>query len=145
MIIHDERSIVRIIRERQAAMRREIDRRGIALKAISQDSGIEYRTLLTYFPADGDREPAQIPGSAIFALAGAIPNDILSLLLPAGHLVVRVPEEIDHDELSDLAADYVKSKQDAHKVDSPAGRDIADCEREELDSKVVQFARAAAA
>ena len=45
-----------IIRERQLAIRRELDRRGIALKVVSYDSKIPYPTLLTYFPG-GDRVP----------------------------------------------------------------------------------------
>ena len=58
---HESR-IVDIIRERQKAMRREMDRRGIAMKAVSMDSGIGYDALLTYFPADA----LKVPTSALF-------------------------------------------------------------------------------
>ena len=37
---------VTIIRERQCVIRRELDRRGIALKAVALDSDIPYPTLL---------------------------------------------------------------------------------------------------
>ena len=47
MIVRDRNEIVRT---RQSAIRRELDRRGIALKVISFDSGISYSTLLTYLP-----------------------------------------------------------------------------------------------
>jgi hypothetical protein len=87
--MHDESEIVGVIRQRQAAMRREMDRRQIAMKVVSQDSGISYSTLLTYFPADPLKQPVQIPGSAIFALTGHLPADILSLLLPTGHVIVK--------------------------------------------------------
>lgn len=144
--MHDESSIVRIIRERQAAMRREMDRRGIAMKVVSQDSGIPYSTLLTYFPADPHAVPAQIPGSAIYALTGHIPADILSLLLPSGHVVVQVPEEIDHDEIAEAMHDFLRAKERAHHPESPAGREIAPCEDSELRGKfaVVTGGRAAA-
>lgn len=100
--MRDESTIVSIVRERQKAIRREADRRGIAMKAVSQDSGIPYPTLLTYFPADALKVPAQIPGSAIYALAEgrALPADLLSLLLPAGLAIVEVPEDLDLDGLA---------------------------------------------
>lgn len=135
----DDSTIVSVIRERQAAIRRELDRRQIPMKVVAQDSGIQYATLLTYFPADERKQPHQIPGSAIFALAGAIPDDLISLLLPSGFLIVRLPEEIDHDSFAAMVNDYQAAKEEAHRVDSPAGRDLADCELEKLDSKVARI------
>jgi hypothetical protein len=123
-IMHDESKIVDIIRDRQLAMRREMDRRGIAMKVVSQDSGIGYSTLLTYFPADPMARPAQIPGSAIYALAGHIPPDILSLLLPVGHVIVKAPEAINHDEIAEAMHDFLQAKERAHHPDSEAGREI---------------------
>jgi hypothetical protein len=136
--MHDESTIVHVIRGRQAAIRRELDRRQIAMKVVAQDSGIAYGTLLTYFPADSDKQPVQIPGSAIFALAGKIPSDLLSLLLPDGFQVVRAPEDINHDEIADVMADYLASKQHAHHPESPEGREISNCEDNVLDGKFVR-------
>ena len=131
----DSSTIVDVIRDRQKAMRRQMDERHISLKVVAYDSGVEHKTLLTYFPADPLKVPAQIPGSVIFALTGHIPADILSLLLPAGHLVVRVPEAVDHDEIAEALQDYLCEKERAHREDSPAGRDIAPCEDDTLRSK----------
>lgn len=122
--MHDESKIVGIIRARQCAMRREIDRRGIAMKAVAMDSGIKYETLLTYFPADENKTPVQIPGSAIYALTGHLPADILSLLLPAGHVIVQAPEEVDHDKIAECLHDYLQAKERAHHPESEAGREI---------------------
>jgi hypothetical protein len=122
--MHDRSKIVDIIRDRQSAMRREMDRRGIAMKVVSQDSGIEYATLLTYFPADHLKQPVQIPGSAIYALTGHIPPDILSLLLPTGHLIVRAPEAINHDEIAEAMHDFLQAKERAHHPESEDGREI---------------------
>lgn len=133
-----ETKIVEVIRSRQTAIRRELDRRQIAMKVVSQDSGIPYGTLLTYFPADSLKTPVQIPGSAIFALAGHIPNDLMSLLLPDGFQVVRAPEEINHDEIADIMGEYLATKQHAHHPLSPAGREISDCEDNVLDGKFTQ-------
>lgn len=140
------RDSVTIIRTRQAAIRREIDRRGIALKAVAFDSGIQYETLLTYFPVDGGRDPAQIPGGAIYALCegSALPADLLSLLLPAGWQMVRVPEGIDHDELCNHLVDYLATKQAAHHPDSECGPAIGPVEKSQLDSKVTHIRAIAA-
>lgn len=132
------RDSVAIVRDRQTAIRRELDRRGIALKAVSFDSGIGYETLLTYFPAPDTKVPAQIPGGAIYAMCAgnALPLDLLSLLLPTGFQVVRAPEEIDHDAIEDIARDFLATKGKAHHPQSPGGREISDCERAALNGKV---------
>lgn len=137
---------VTIIRQRQTDIRREMDRRGIALKAVSFNSGIGYETLQSYFPAPGSREPAQIPGGAVFALCDgeALPADLLSLLVPDGWQIVRAPEAINHDELSEHLVDYLATKQAAHHPDSECGPAIGPKERAQLDSKVVQITAAAA-
>jgi hypothetical protein len=144
MIPHDHTTI---IRARQLAIRREIDRRSIALKAVSYDSGIQYDTLLTYFPAEGSREPAQIPGGAIFALCAgsALPADLLSILLPDGWQIVRAPESLNHDELCEIAEQYTTKKMAAHHPESEAGREIGPNEERELTGVVVQLAARVAA
>lgn len=129
----------RIVRQRQLAIRREMDRRGIAMKAVHFDSGIPIATLATYFPADPHAEPAQIPGGAIFALCGVLPADLMSLLLPDGFAVVQVPENVDHDTLADAFADYLHAKNAAHHPESECGRDLGPKETETLDGKVVHL------
>lgn len=120
----------RIVRDRQHAIRREMDRRGISLKQVSFDSGIAYNTLRSYFPADGLHDPAVVTAAALFALAHgrALPLDMLSLLLPADVLLVRVPRDVDHDAASHAMFQYLEEKAAAHRPDSPAGPAIAPCE-----------------
>jgi len=127
-----------IVRQRQCVIRRELDRRGIALKAVSFDSGIPYATLLSYFPEQGGREPAAIPGGAIYALAdgNAIPLDLLSLLMPTGFLIVRAPEAVDHDEASAAMRAYLAEKDKAHHPESENGRDIGPAEEEALRARL---------
>jgi transcriptional regulator with XRE-family HTH domain len=126
-----------IVRDRQLAIRRELDRRGILLKTIALDAGMSYSTIQSYFPGERNAVPATMSVAALYALVGAIPDDLLSLLLPAGRAIVQVPDGIDHDALCESMQEYLTEKAKAHRPDSPAGRDIADCEREVLDSKVV--------
>lgn len=131
-----------IVKQRQLAIRREMDRRNIAMKAVAFDSGIPGPTLASYFPQDQHADPAQIPGGAIYALAAseALPADLLSLLVPDGWLMVKVPEAVDHDTLSQLAQDYLDTKLAAHRHDSPAGPAICpDLEKPDLDGKVARL------
>lgn len=134
-----------IVRQRQLAMRREIDRRSIALKAVSYDSGIPVPTLLSYFPG-GEREPSVMPASALFKLlaGNALPHDILSLILPDGEQIVRAPEELDHDEIERAARDFLAEKGKAHHPDSEAGRDIGPNEAERLTKRAVALVAVAA-
>lgn len=130
-----------IVRDRQLAIRREMDRRGISLKAVSFDSGIPYPTIISYFPGERDREPATIPGGAIYALCEgqALPADLLSVLLPDGFQIVRVSEGIDHDRIAEMAADYLATKNAAHHPESEAGRDLGPTEAATLTGKIVQL------
>lgn len=130
-----------IVRERQLVIRREMDRRGISLKAVSLDSGIAYPTVVSYFPGERDREPATIGGAAVYMLAEskALPLDLLSLLLPDGLAMVRVPEGVDHDALCEAAAEYVAQKNRAHHPDSEAGTAIGPKERAGLDRSALRL------
>jgi hypothetical protein len=134
------RDVSTIMRQRQRDVRCEIDGRGFHLKAVASKSGIEYGTLLTYFPG-GEREPAVIPMSAVYALAEAraLPTDILSMLMPIGFAVVEVPEGVDFDDIERACRDFLSAKGDVHHPDSPAQRDIAPCEEQKLTAKVVQI------
>lgn len=136
-----------IVRERQLVIRREMDRRGISLKAVSLDSGIPYPTIVSYFPGEKDKVPATLSGAAIYALCStkALPLDLMSLVLPDGFQIVRAPEGLDHDTLCSLAADYVATKNRAHHPESEAGRDIGPGEDAELTGKVIQLVGSVAA
>ncbi len=100
---------------------------GLTLKAISLDSGIGYTTIQSY--ANGG---SVMSIASLYALVDVIPDQLLSLLLPDGHQIVRADEGLDHDKIEDLCRDYVATKAKAHHKDSPAGREISDCEREAL-------------
>lgn len=132
------RDVSTIIRDRQLAIRRELDRRGIALKAVAFDTGIPYATLCSYFPG-GERHPAEMPCSAIYSLCGNIPDDLLNLLCPEGYAVVPVPNGLDYDEYSAGCRAFLEAKDRAHHPESEAGRDIGPNENSELSCKVVRL------
>lgn len=133
-----------IVKDRQRAIRREMDRRGIHLKIVAADSGLSPSTLASYFPADPAIDPAQMPTGALFALVGVLPDDLTSLMLPAGVQIVRVPEDVDHDEAAQAMHNYLATKTAAHHPDSPGGRDISPCEDLSLRTKLATVGSAAA-
>lgn len=133
----DNNSIVDALKSRQCQMRREMDRRNLSMKGISYDSGIPYSTLLSYFPDENAKAPpALMPVSAQYMLCGHVPDDILSLLLPDGRLIVKVPERLDHDEIAEALCDYLQTKERAHHPLSEAGREIGPGEDKALRGKV---------
>lgn len=133
-----------IMRERQCAVRRELDRRHIALKVVSLDSGIPYSTLCSYFPVPGgEKIPAELPTGALFCLCGHVPTDLLNLLLPEGFALVQVPNGVDYDAMAVKCREFLAAKDQAHHPLSEAGRDIGPHEADELSAQVVSLGRAA--
>jgi hypothetical protein len=118
----------------QQTVFREACKRGCTLKAIAMDSGHGYTTVQTW--AKGE---AVMSISGLYSLVGVIDDDLLSLLLPDGRQIVRVPEDIDHDAIAEWASEYLAMKAAAHRKDSPGGVDIVPTEREGLDRKVAQL------
>lgn len=113
-------------------------RYGLTLKMIAADAALNYKSLVNY--AAGDTE---MPLSALDALVGVLPDELLSLLLPAGHAIIRIPEGLDHDELESACRDFLAAKGKAHHPASPGGREISDCEAKSL-SKAAARLRAVA-
>lgn len=100
---------------------------GPTLKAISLDTGIGYTTVQSY--ASGS---AVMSIAALYKLVGVIPDVLLSLLLPDGRVIVQAPAALDHDQISEAMQDWLHEKERAHHPESPAGREIADCEDKTL-------------
>lgn len=94
-------------------------RYGLTLKMIIADSGLGKDSVGNY--ARGETE---MPLSALDALIGVLPDELLSLLLPEGRVIVRLPDGIDHDEIEAAARDFLAAKGAAHHPLSEAGRDL---------------------
>jgi hypothetical protein len=110
-------------------------RNGLTLKAMSLDSGLPYNTLRSY--AGSGCAAAEMPVGAL--------RRLLSLLLPEGRQIVKAPECINHDELSDHLRDWLSHKDHAHHPDSPDGREISASEDAELRVKFACISSARAA
>ena len=128
-----------IVRERQQLIRREMDRRQISIKAVQYDGGWETSsTVLSYFPnPDGGKEPQTMSVAAFYRLISrkALPLDLLSTMLPDGFLIVRAPENINHDEIAEAMHDFLQTKERAHHPESEDGREIGPNESESLRDK----------
>lgn len=134
-----------IMRQRQLDVRSVVDARGFHWKAIASKAGLSYSTLLSYFPADKNAQPAQIPTGVVYALAEseALPLDVLSMLMPVGIAMLRIPEGIDHDEACAAMQDYLATKAAFHREDSECGPAIGPNEDATLRAKFA-IVRAAA-
>lgn len=132
--MHDEAAIMRDVLR---AIRLELDLRRIPLKVCAGKAGVSTSTFLSWFPAGGT---PQIPSLASLAgLARALPSDLFSYLVPDGLHIVPDPSGMDFDDFEKGCLEYIATKAAAHHPDSPAGRDIADCEKDALNAKVVML------
>lgn len=122
----DNRSILDQTLDRQKRMFRiaqDPTRYGLSLKLIAMDSGLGYDSVRHY--AAGE---TQMPLSALNALVGVMPDELLSLLLPESRQIVSLPDGVDHDEFEKLCREFLAIKGSAHHPDSPAGRELSSCE-----------------
>ena len=92
-------------------------------KDIAEDAGISVNSVGAYA-----RGETVMGLAAFYKLCGVVPNELLSLMLPAGFQVVHTPENLDHDEVMRAIAEYSMLKMDAHRKDSVDGEEISACE-----------------
>lgn len=122
--------IVEQMRDRQARVFRmalDPQRYGLTLKMIEADSGIDYDSLRNY--AAGK---TTMPITAVDALIDVLPDELLSLLFSGSRVLVKAPDEIDHDQIAPAMRDYLRAKDEAHHPESEAGRDIGPGEHDKL-------------
>lgn len=132
--------IIEQMRDRQARVFRmalDPQRYGLTLKMISADSGIGYDSLRNY--AAGE---TIMPITAIDCLIDVIPDELLSLLFSSGRVIIKIPENINHDDIATWADSYTAKKIAAHRQDSECEERIGPTEKAELDAMVVQFPHA---
>ena len=125
-IMPDNRSIIDQTLDRQKRMFRiaqDPTRYGLSLKLIAMDSGLGYDSVRNY--AAGE---TQMPLSALNALIGVIPEELLSLLVIKDRQIISLPDGIDHDEFERWCLEFLAVKGSAHHPESPAGRELSSCE-----------------
>jgi hypothetical protein len=128
--------IVDQMRDRQRRMFRialDPGRYGLTVKMIAADSGIDDDSLRNY--AAGK---TTMPITAVDALIDVLPDELLSLLFSGDRVMVKAPEQLDHDDVAQALCDYLQTKERAHHPESEAGREIGPGEDNVLRGK---FAR----
>lgn len=127
-----------MMRELQLAARHEMDDTGKPLKVFASKARIKEPTFMSYFKLEGIR--AVMPVTALRKLCGVLPESTLSLFLPDGFQIVRSPGAVDYDLLGEKCAQFAALKNEVHCVDSPAQREISDCEEERLTALAAEIA-----
>jgi hypothetical protein len=114
-------------------------RYGLTIKMIAADANLGEDSVRNY--AAGE---TMMPLFALDALIDVLPDDLLSLLLPAGRAIVQVPEEVNHDEAAAGMLAYLSDKASAHRPDSEAGPAIGPNEDARLRKRLTIVAAVAA-
>ena len=108
-------------------------------KEIAEDAGIHVNSVGNY-----SRGETVMGLAAFYKLCGVMPNELLSMLLPPGFALVRIPENLNHDDAMRVITEFSMLKMAAHCADSPAGPEISECEdlalREKWTQVVAQMA-----
>jgi hypothetical protein len=130
----DRKSQILDRQKRMFRIAQDPTRYGLTLKMIAADADLGLDSVRNY--AAGE---TVMPMTALDALVDVLPDELLSLLLPAGHAIVSVPEGICHDEIEKAAREFLAAKGEAHHPESPGGRELADCEVVTLNRKVAKL------
>lgn len=126
-----------IVRDRQRAIRREMIRRRISPDVVALDSQLSKSSVAGYFPnPDGKAPVTAITVPALFALleSGALPCELLSLLLPDGFAIVPKPDHIDHDDLMAACTEFSAVYGAARHPGGEAGIEIGPREAARLET-----------
>ncbi len=130
----DRKSQILDRQKRMFRIAQDPTRYGLTLKMIAADADLGLDSVRNY--AAGE---TVMPMTALDALVDVLPDELLSLLLPAGHAIVSVPEGICHDEIEKAAREFLAAKGEAHHPDSPGGRELAECEVVTLNRKAAKL------
>ena len=112
-----------IVSAQREVLRRATDlgHGGLAWKVLASQSGVPEASLHSYGRADA---PAAMPVAVLHKLCGAVPEAVLSLLLPDGFALVRVADLSDPAALASGALEYLGLYSAARHPASEAGTEI---------------------
>jgi hypothetical protein len=132
-VAHDCRITAALLRQQQTVFRLA-GTQGVTHKLIHHETGLSLSVIGQYA-----RGETAVSGPSLIKLFGVIPDSLLSLLLPDGRAIVRVPTDVDFDDVEAACRDFLATKGASHHPDSPDQRDVSSCEEEALGVKVVQL------
>lgn len=133
-------SITAQLKRRQSAMFLEASNRGITHKVVHYETGLSLSIIGQYA-----RGETAMGGPAMLKVRQVVGAELFSMLLDDGDYLVEADETIDHDDLAAGCMDYAMAHARARHPNSPAGIDIADCEREDLNGRAANLRAVGAA
>lgn len=108
---------------------------------VEKGSGISRRRIdcfRSYPPGHPDHRPLDM--GAMMSIAAFLGPDFTSeWIKPTGQVAFAIPDGIDFDEYETLAREWLRTKGEAHHHESPAGRDLSDCEKAALSGAMAKL------
>lgn len=116
---------------------------GLSLKAIHLDTLIPYETLRSWKGDKGTQ--AMMPLWALNALAGVVPDELLSLLTEPGDRQLIADDDADDclDDLGDAAGELEAEVRRARHPNSPGGTEIVNIEEARIRRAATRMAKRA--
>ena len=127
-------AITQALLQRQKDMFRIAAARGHSQAALCAHTGLSASVMGQYA-----RGETAVSGPTLLKLLAVLPTELMSLLLDEGHCIVEKPVGIDYDSFADGCHAFLKRKSEAHREDSPAGRDLSECEQADLADRAVRL------
>lgn len=111
---------------------------GLCLKAISDKSNVPYNSIRSY--AGSGCATVAMPVPVLLKLVDVIPDELLSRLTQlVMRCMVKLPAEMDFDDVSDACRAFIAAKDRFHHPESEAGRELGPTETAELGCQIVQL------
>lgn len=139
VIVNRDCTIAAAFKRAQISVFEQAAERGITAKVIHYDTGGPGVGLSLSILGQYARGESAMGGPTLVRLIGIVPDDLLSMLLPDGHQIIKVPEGIDLDGLADSFAEFLATKNAFHHPESEAGRDLGPTEHATLTAKIVHL------
>lgn len=110
-------------------------------KQVERATGISHRRIdcfRSYRSGHPDHRPLDM-GAMLSLMSFLGPEFTSEWLAPVGQVAFHKPDGLDYDDIEDEARSFLEAKGKAHHVDSPAGRELSPCEREELRNRAIRL------
>lgn len=127
-------TITDALKRRQSAMFLEAANRGVTHKVVHYETGLSLSIIGQY--ARGETAMGMAAALKIRSVVGA---ELFSMLFDDGDYLVEASGDIDHDDLAHGCIQYAAAHARARHPDSPAGVEIADCERDTLNGHAAKL------
>ena len=114
--------------------------RRYSVKQLSNGTGVKDRAIECAMCPSGSPDFRRLDmGQQLSIMSFLGPLFTSEWLVHVGQVAFDKPEGIDHDELEDRCREILAAKGKAHHPDSPAGRELSECEIVTLNTKAAEL------